>query len=267
MSRLLPRLLLPAPAVFLGALAMALSGVSFVLWGQQLAALAVFFLLSLSALPLRRRGGRLPAAALCALLLLLLAASLLSEGAGGARRWISLRVLSVNAALLVLPALLILLPRLKTPYPALLAAALILALQPDAAQLFAFALAALAPQLSRRDSRRIALLCAPVLLALLGLCAARPVSLDPVPYCEGILSLLGARSPLLFAAGVLALAAVPLFFARRFARHRQAQSLSLPLYYAAAILPALFGAVPVPLMGFGLSPIAGYFLAAALLPD
>lgn len=199
------------PAVLLGVLAMVRGGVSPVLWGQQLAAFVVFAAL---AEPLRRALGRIPDEILSMMLVIPLAAALFGPEAGGARRWIDLGVLNVNAAQLVLPALLVVLCRVKCPYPFMLGACVVLCAQPSFLQLIAFAAASL-PILYKKG-KRWGIACAALMGVLVLLCARMPVQLEPVPYCEGILTMLGSVSPLLQAVGWAALAAVPLLCLVRF---------------------------------------------------
>jgi len=250
--------LLILPAVVLGVLAMIHGGVSPARWVQQIAAWAVFALL---AWPLRRVAGKLSAAVWTVLLLIPLAATLLGEEVGGATRWLDLGVVNVNAAMLVLPALVIMLHRVSQPFPALLAAAAVLCLQPDLSQLAAFSAAMLPLLWSRRKERLFSLAGLLTLAASVVLCLLSPSSVEPVEYSEGVLAMLFALSPLLMAAGVVFLAAVPAFFGVRFLRLRQPHLLSLAAYYAVLMLFILPGTYPVPFIGFGLSPIAGYYLA------
>lgn len=252
--------LLIAPAVFLGVLAMILGGVSPAMWGQQAAAWLVFALLAPA---LRRAAGRVRDAVWCLLFVMILAAALFGPEAGGARRWVNLFVFRVNTAQLVLPALLIVLCRVKCPYPALMAAAAVLCVQPSLAQLTAFSAAALALFWRGGHKRIWGIASALVLVLLVIACRQIPVALEPVLYCEGILSMLGDVSWLLLAAGLLSLAAVPAFFLHRFCVKRETQALCLSVYYAVSLLFVLTGEYPVPFMGFGLSPIAGYFLATS----
>ena len=260
-GRWLAEVALPVfPAVFLGVLAMAWADVSPLLWGQQAAAWA---LLSLLALPLRRAVGRIPALVSGALLLIILAASLFGQAVGGARRWVDLVVFHANAAQLIIPALLVLLGKMTCPYPALMGAAVVLGLQPDLSQLAAFCAAACVILWQRREDKCRTLGCAVILCACMLRCLTVPVVIEPVAYCEGILTMLAGRSIMLWAAGWIALALVPAWWMQRFIRQDEPRALILALYYAAGLLFVVSGKYPVAFMGFGLSPIAGYMLACA----
>ena len=249
--------LLILPAVALGVLAMIHGGVSPALWGQQMAAWA---LLALTVRPLRRVAGRISDGVWSAALLLLLAASLFGQAVAGARRWVNLMVFHANAAQLVLPALIVLQCRGKWSYPVLLGAATVLSLQPDLSQLAALGAAVLVTAPSRSE-KKLWKAGALVLLGLLVVfCLRTPIVIEQVAYCEGILGMLGDISWLLAAAGGVSLGLIPTFFGYRFCRQGDKQALALAAYYAVSMLFALSGAYPVPFMGFGLSPIAGYYL-------
>lgn len=248
--------LLVFPAVALGVLAMIMGGVSPSLWGQQIGAWAV---LALLAWPARRIAARIPARIWSVLLLLFLTASLFGQEAGGARRWVNLGVFHANAAHLVLPALLTLMCRMKRPLPVLLGAAAVLSFQPDLVQMTAF-IAASALLLRKLEEKQ--LWGSVLILGLLAVrCFNAPTMLEPVIYCEGILDMLGGTLKLLRTIGWIALAAIPAVLMIGFAEEGEQRLLSVSIYYAVSILFAVSGECPVLFMGFGLSPIAGYFLA------
>lgn len=244
------------PAVALGMAAMICGGISPVLWGQQAAAWAVFALLTWLA---HRRPVRISAEVLSIFLLIFLAVTLLGQEAGGARRWVNLVVFHANAAHLVLPALIVISYSLKKPCVSLLSAALILSFQPDLSQLTALSAAAI-PVLLRQGKKQrwISLL---ILGVFLIRCMNMPTTLEPEPYSEGILTMLADVSYLFRVIGWAALMAVPVCGLVQFYKKGTAQMLSLAVYYAVSLVFALSGEYPVLFMGFGLSPIAGYYLA------
>lgn len=246
------------PAVALGIVAMIYSGIFPLLWGQQAAAWAVLALLTWL---LCRTAMRVSAEILSILLLIFLAVTLLGQEAGGARRWINLVVFHVNAAHLVLPALIVMSYSLNKPWMVLLSAALILSLQPDLSQLTAL-FAAEIPVLLRQKKKQM-WMCFLILGALLIRCAKAPIALEAEPYCEGILTMLGDISYPLQVIGWAALMIVPLCGLIQFYTKRKAQALSIAMYYTVSLLFTLTGEYPVLFMGFGLSPIAGYYLAYA----
>ena len=249
------------PAVLLGIAAMIFGGVSPMLWGQQTAALVLVLLLTV---PARTARWKIPAVVWAGVILLILAAALFGPEAGGARRWIRIGPFSVSAAMLVLPALLVLIRDIACFYPLLLGAAVILSIQPDASQMTALAAASI-PLLWRGREKKGWTLLSAAALALLTIHSLRmPLAVEFVPYSEGVLVMLGEISWLLAAAGCAALAAIPAFWCWRFYKERKIWLLSLAVYEAVMILFGLTGQYPVPFMGFGLSPIVGYGLFCLL---
>jgi hypothetical protein len=84
---------------------------------------------------------------------------------------------------------------------------------------------------------------------------------EPVAYCEGILTMLGDISWALKVIGWIALLAIAAYFLCRFCKRQESFWLSLGIYYLMSMLFVLSGQCPVPFKGFGLSPVAGSFLA------
>ena len=248
------------PAVLLGVFAMIAGHEPPVRWGLQIAAWLLF---ALAAWLLRRFAVRVPAYIWGILFLILQAATLFGHGADGVRRWLDLGMISINASMLVLPALLVVLCRMKTPYPFMICTAAVMCFQPDLSQLAAFCAGAL-PLVWRRGAKRIwqagTTLC---FCILAGICLFIPADIPPAPYSEGILTMLGNISAIWMAAGWAALLIIPLFFGYGYCKKKSLPLLCLAFYYLVTILFVLNGSYPVPFMGFGLSPIAGYWLAYA----
>lgn len=250
------------PAIVLGMFAMIKSGVSMMIWAQQAAAFVMFLLL---AVLLGKRLAKIHAGILAAALMAALTATLFGPVAGGARRWLDLGPFTVNAAMLVLPALLALLADKPCLCPLLLGAAAVLAIQPDVSQLAAMASASV--PLLWYGAKKWSVPFAAALAALMLYCMGVPVTIEPVAYSEGVMSLLQETSWLLMAAGTVFLALIPAIWVYRFFREKRIWMLSLAIYYAVITLFALSGAYPMPFMGFGLSPIAGYWLSFMLVPE
>lgn len=271
-------LLAPLPALVVGVLVMQRIGVSPLIWGQQLAAGLTLTLLCAALSVAPRRAARFRPWA-CAIVgsaaLILLAATLLHSGVDGVRRWVSLGPLQLHAAFVALPILIIVLGRMVTgdvnrtaswivPCAAV-AAAGVLVLQPDASQAFAFSVAVGLVLLSRRrppwmDWAAVAVVTGCALLAL-----SRPDPLDAVPHVEDIAGLAASMGVAWLFPTVLALVLLPIPFIAEAARHRDRrhESLALAGYFGVVCIAPFAGPFPVPVMGFGLSPILGYFAALA----
>lgn len=251
------------PAVALGVLTMIAEGVSRALWMQQAAAFVVFAMLGLLCRSVQRKHVVIWVSVFAAVL----SATLFFPAVGGARRWLDLGIFNANAGMLLLPSLLVMLSGMKCMYPALIAIAAVLCVQPDFSQLTAFSLSILPLLWQRRNHAGWVAACLVFLGACLIRCAGIPVELEPAAYCEGILAMLHHLSPLMQGIGWLALALIPICFLIRFFRRREAGELCLAVYYAVVILFSVTGEYPVPFMGFGLSPIAGYWLMHLFAPE
>lgn len=192
----------------------------------------------------------------------------LFPGADGVHRWFSIAGVSVHAASIAAPALIVAVAVLAR-HSFVTAASIaklttaVLAVQPDAAQATGFAAASvvLVATAFRVRSSRVVMV-ATLLLAVAFLSLTRPDPLPPVAHVEGIFAL-AARGPARTAFAALALLLLPLPFFGQFRRHRDLVSLALGVYVLSIVLAPFWGTFPVPVMGYGVSPILGYFLALA----
>ncbi|MGC4044657.1 MAG: hypothetical protein QM758_12755 [Armatimonas sp.] len=185
----------------------------------------------------------------------------------GPRRWINLGGFQFYSAALVLPATLLLLSETmqrakdKIPWPLItvIGIALVLALQPDASQVTAFALAC--ALLFHR---------APIALALVGcitLAWKLPDPLKPVPYVEGVLEFAAGISPVALIAALIAIVLPPTILLWQARAYKSMALASVALYYVAIDVLAYFQRTPMPLLGYGASPLLGYFAMVALIPS
>ena len=191
----------------------------------------------------------------------------------GVHRWIPVGPLTVHIGAICLPILIVALGVLDTfgrklrwaPLLFAISVAILLLLQPDAAQATAFAGAAFTLLIANKQRAGAAWAAALVIAALAAWTWTRVDPLPPVPYVEGIVGLARESGPAWMVASLAALALLPLpFFVRPFGG-QPAVARALGVYLCICILAPLFGHFPVPLVGFGLSPIVGYFVALANL--
>jgi hypothetical protein len=265
-------LLAPVPAVVVGVLTMRMSDVPAALWGQNLGAWAVGTLLCLALWRTRSSPGRRRWFDFAAVLTLAaLAATLLAPGIEGVHRWVPLGPMRLHAAAILLPPLLVAMQGLTQARGWWISAgvavggALVLLLQPDGAQATAFAagcLILLLP-LAGRDPLRLA--CMLLLPVLAGLAWLRKDPLAPVPHVEGIVHLAAGLGAGWAVAAVVSLLVLPLpfFLAARGTGNRA--GLALGTYVAITVLAAFLGNFPVPVMGYGVSPIIGYLAGLGVL--
>ncbi len=269
---LLLDLLFPLPALAVGILVMRASGVPATAWGQNLVACVLGILLCFAvARPRSSRrgeGGLLVAGALA---LGCLAATWVDPGLEGVHRWVKLGPVRLHAGALVLPVVLATLAGLEragrrhASTLLSIATALLLLLQPDAAQATAFAAGAVVLLLPRTRAEGHGWIRLVPLVLLAGLSWLRRDPLAPVPHVEGIVGLAMDQGAAWGVAAVASLLLLPLpFFAARGAGDGRI-GLALGAYVAVTILATATGRFPVPVLGQGASPIIGYLVALGLL--
>ena len=203
--------------------------------------------------------------------ILLLACAVLFVGVevDGARRWLRLGPVLLHPASLLGSVLLLALARATgSALCATLAGATVLCfgMGNDGAASLAFALGLSGLLLGERKHwTRLLPLC------VLAWCLAtwgwtRPDTLAPVPYVEEIVARTWAVSTLLCAAAVVLLAMLPLPFllTAREAGKRGA-GYALAGFWAGLVLAGLFGNYPIPVIGYGASPVIGWVLALRLV--
>jgi hypothetical protein len=266
----------PLPALIIGVLVMQRSGVSSGIWGQQIAAGLTLTALcaAVSLAPrLRRPLGFQGVEILALVVLLLLAATLAQPGLEGVRRWVSVGPLQWHSAFVTLPVLLVLFGKILEACPfrtgawsiplATTVAATVLVLQPDPSQLTAFGVAVVVQLFVRRSRTSSDWVTAGVILPAAIVAWTRPDPLAPVPYVEGIVGRAGTLGTVWVLASLLALALLSLPFIAHAVQLRSSHggrtSLAVAVYFAIVSSMPLFGPYPVPILGYGISPMVGYF--------
>lgn len=251
-------------AIILGAIAMAQADVPLGIWIRNPIA---WLVASVLAIFLASRGWL--GAAMPPIAVIVVALSLLGPGQEGVHRWLDLGPIQLNAAALVLPAAIVAFSRTSSTVilPCFVLIAVLLAWQPDISQLAGFSLAAIVLASTLRNGKLM--LAASVILAAaaIALCLVRPDPLAPVAHVEGIFALAWSQSPglaLVMGASLAAAAFSPLIV---WSAHPLGQiaPLALAIYFAVTGAAFLFGAYPVPLAGFGLSFVIGWWLGNAAL--
>lgn len=255
----------PVPALVVGVLTMRLSGVPPSLWGQNVAAWVAGTALCLVLARPRRSAARHGWADVAAVLTLVaLAATLLAPGMDGVHRWLPLGPVRLHAAAVLLPVLVVALDTVGRARgwwtSALVAAAAMLALflQPDAAQATAFGAAAVVLLAARAEGRAARLACLGVVAALAVLTWTRRDPLAPVPYVEEIVGLAASLGTAWAVAAVVSLLLLPLPFFVAGRGAARIVGMALGAYVAITAAAPFLGSFPVPVMGYGMSPIVGY---------
>ena len=250
------------PALLLGVVWMRQSGIPAVVYMQNVVAAALG--LAVAGSCSHRRASTRLGVAIVVLALVLLLATLIAEGAQSVHRWLRIGGVTVHVALLFIPLVLAELDRMLREARVAFACgvmvtvAAVLAMQPDASQAIAFAgSAVLLLALHRKRSRVAAAML--VLLALAGLSFMRTDPLAPVPHVEEIAIRIGARGAAWQAAVIAALSLLLVPFVRRQRNVSTSAASAVAVYLALVIAASYWGNFPVPVLGYGMSAIIGYF--------
>jgi hypothetical protein len=177
----------------------------------------------------------------------------------GIRRWIGLGPVQLHAAMLLLPSLIVLIPRSdpKMQSLAVLCAAIAIAAQPDRASALALLGGAVGLALIQRN--RWAGVSVAIALLSVAVTFMRADPLDPIPFVESVLPDAWAMHPLIAIILALSLTAAIALPARQ-----GSQMWPLVGTIAGFAIASLIGAYPTPLIGYGAAPIIGLALGLAI---
>lgn len=197
----------------------------------------------------------------------LLLLTFLNPGMEGVHRWISIGVIRLNIAMIVVPVIMIRLGRLMQTKElglgsvAAIGTVVVLFFQPDASQLTGFAI----PMMILISSETRSKLWRLLIISVFSVCAilswVHLDSLPPVNYVEGIVSMAADMGVLWLVLGIISLAILPLPFLLFPPENAGLISRCIGVYYIIILVSTVPGNFPVPLMGYGLSPIIGYFIS------
>ncbi|CAL4866897.1 hypothetical protein MMA231_01142 [Asticcacaulis sp. MM231] len=255
-------------AVAAGAWGMSQSDLPPSLWLRNLLA---WFIAGMTGLGMVRWGrfslwGKPASLVIIPISLVLLMACFASAGQAGVHRWLGIGPIQFNAAALILPVV-IATTRRDSHLIAFIGLALLsilLAIQPDASQLGAFGVAFVVLCVSKFGVKgwAAALWC----LAAAIICLSRADPLQAVGHVEGIASMVWAHQP---AIAVLMVAAIVMAALSPLAlwpvREARTSAVALSLYGLVSLLACLSGKFPVPLAGYGLSYVIGWWWGVAAL--
>lgn len=258
---------LTIPSIAIGAFAMYQNHVPFAIWGQNIGCLVLMSVISLLMITRKfnNTGNRynqllLPAAIIALIL------TFANQGMEGVHRWISIGAVKLNVAMIVLPMILLeLFQVLKIKgltYAGVCAFIILLVLffQPDASQLTGFAIPVMIMLSQNTRSKKIRLLTTGVSVLFIALSWIRLDHLPPVNYVEKILMMVADMGGIWFVLGIISLAILPAPFIFLPPKNAVSVSRYIGCYYIVILLSTLFGNFPVPLMGYGISPIVGYYI-------
>lgn len=268
-KKMIPYLLM-FPAIIIGTISMISYGVTSNIWIQNiliwlLGTVFGFIYLVRNKNKKLNKGNLLPNIVIIALLVF----PLLFNGLDGVHRWLTFGTINIYIASIILPLLIIHLWKLafnnreRYAIGLLFITLFILLLHPDAGQLSAFECATAIILWKTISKWMIKFLSFTLTAFFVILSWVFLDDLAPVPYVEDIIFLVGELGTVWFVLGILSLILLlsPFFFYGR----KNIISLSLGVYFLMTMIVTFFGNFPLPIMGYGISPMIGYFIAISWL--
>ncbi|MFD2564775.1 hypothetical protein [Aquimarina rubra] len=257
------------PSIFLGIFTMYHHNISSNLWLQNfgvllLVSISSYFIIS------RKIFLKLNSSIIILVGILLLLITFIDNGFSNVYRWLSIGVINLNIGSIVLPLLLVELEKnlnFKNWWIITLLAfgiIAILSFQPDASKVTAFTLASLFI-LQKYVAKKVQY----VILAIPLMASVWTwYFLDDLPsvdYVEEILQMTKEMGITWFIFSVFSLILLPIPFFIFKTEKNKSICVSLGVYFSVVLLSTLFGNFPVPLLGYGISPIIGYSIAITWL--
>lgn len=261
-------LMIMLPAVAIGAIAMNHNSIPTLIWAQNVACLAIFGLISFFVISEKFEMGKSKFNSILMIIsLILLILTLINPGMDGVHRWVSVGRINFNVSMIVLPIIIIelwKLSQIKDLWVSIvitMSISILLIFQPDASQLTGFAVPMMIMLCSKTDKKSLRVFIVGMLSLLIILSWAFLDSLPAVAYVERIVNLLANMGLVWLAIGVISLVILPIPFIIFPPKNLKLPSIYVGIYFMIIIISTLFGNFPVPLMGYGISPIIGYCIA------
>lgn len=264
-------LVVTLPSVVVGAIAMKFNGIPQMIFAQNLAYLLIAWLVSCFAVSIRHKTNKkISLKIMMVISLIIYILTYIDGGIGGVHRWISIGPIRLYVSSILLPVFIIQLGTLFSVKNEMIAivitiiVSIMLFLQPDASQLTAFVvpMIMIISKVNRSDLRHIVTI---LLVTLVILSWFFLDSLPAVPHVEEIVKMVSNMGMLWLTLGYASLAMLPSPFILLAPKSFELLSRCIGLYFIIVIISTWFGNFPVPLMGFGVSPIIGYFVAITWL--
>lgn len=271
LSNFIP-LVIALPSIIIGAIAMSSNKVPIIIWGQNIGSLLI--LGSISCLIISRKSkikkrNSISISLLLTIILLLL--TFFDFGLEGVHRWVSIGPVKFYVASIVIPIVFIELwggLQIKNWWISVvitIVISILLTLQPDASQLTGFIIPMIILIWSKTKNKFFR-------YSILGLLSMLAINswifldgLPPVSYVEEIVSMVANMGILWLVLGIISLVIVPLPFILYPPKNSKLLSICIGIYYIIILVSTVFGNFPVPMMGYGISPIIGYFISITWL--
>jgi cell division protein FtsW (lipid II flippase) len=265
-------LITAAPSVIIGVIVMHLQGVAAATVGQNIVCLLIGGLISSFVVSREEKMKGINTERVTIFItVILLFLTLINSGMKGVHRWISLGPIKFYVASIVLPIMIIKLWRLLVngkqwaPITITIIVSLVLLRQPDASQLTAFIIPMSILIWNKTRNKVLRFSIAGLLLIMTVVSWMYLDALPPVSYVEEILSLAANIGIIWLVLGVISLIILPLPFIIFPQKNSKLLSRCIGIYFIIILISTQFGNFPIPLMGYGISPIIGYFIAITWL--
>jgi len=256
------------PAILIGILAMISYGVSSSIWIQNIIIWIVGSILGCVYI-MKTKQKQLSKIITPIVIIVLLIAPFWFNDIEGIHRWIQFGPFSFYVTSIFLPLLMIFLwKRLENKHYGYVTGLnfvvlVILLFQPDAGQVTAFACANTVLFWNKMNNRLLKLFNLTFTTAIVILTWIFLDDLAPVPYVEHILFLVKDMGEIWFIFGLMSL--LLLLFPFLFYGKVTTISLTFGVYFLVMMLVTFFGHFPMPIMGYGISPVIGYIIAITYL--
>lgn len=247
----------------LGIIGMVSKNVSIAIWLQNL---LIIFLLTFVCMFIQQFNLQFNYKMILFVSVFLLGFTFSGPNIDGVHRWLRLPFFTLNIATIIIPITIVALYRLIEEEQfvisviGIIVVAFLLYLQPDASQLLAFSLPIIVLLLRSNISQIIKGSLSVILLFLTLKSWICLDTLQPVKYTEGILTMLHDLSAILYIIGIAALFWIPIYFLISCIKKDRNICIGITMYYWLMILSTFIGNFPVPFMGYGISPILGFYI-------
>ncbi len=260
--------LLVLPALLLGIYTMYYFKIPTIIWATNLILGIFCILIGLISLYFHPFKNTINSNLIVVVSLLLLLTTFLNEGAMGVHRWIGFGSIKINIGLIVSPILIIQLAKfqnIKLAFVLVALVTLIFTIQPDASQVTAFAISTSIMLISKLTNRTAAL--SIILFAFIATAISwyNLDNLEPVNYVENIIQMAGEINKSFTLLSLISLVLLVLPFFTVYSEKKKIIAIALGFYYIFSILSTFIGNFPVMIMGYGISPIIGYFIGLTWL--
>ena len=261
--------LITFPSIIIGALIMQENDIPKSIWLQNIIVTILFTLLSFIMLKKTKTNLNTKTKHYLQIvtIYLLLSLTFFDSGIEGVHRWVTLGPISLYISSIFLPLLLIIIGSLLSKnqwwlsYIIVLTTSFLLVLQPDASAVTAFVISTFVLLLCKINRNRIRFVMLLIPLTFVIISWVYIDGLSPVSYVEDILFMAKDLGIIWFIVSLLSLLILIIPFLFFPPIKRKITSTSLGIYFFTIILITFVGHFPVILMGYGVSPIIGYFIA------